>query len=114
MILLDTNVIVDAMDNGQANHQWAKRQIEEAVAAEGGGISVVTLAELCAGARNPVDVEPEIRRWGLTSTTSGGGGFNLWSGLIAAMSWRGGTPRRVVTQNAIARFFIGAQAEVMG
>ena len=31
MILLDTNVIVDALDKSQANHQWAKKQIEEVV-----------------------------------------------------------------------------------
>ena len=29
MILLDTNVIVDALDKSQANHQWAKKQIED-------------------------------------------------------------------------------------
>jgi predicted nucleic acid-binding protein len=55
MTLLDTNVIVDALDRSQANHEWAKKQIENAVAAEGGGMSVVTLAELCAGALNPLD-----------------------------------------------------------
>ena len=66
MILLDTNVIVDALDKSQENHQWARNQIKNAVSADGGGISVVTLAELCAGERHPADVEPEIRRLGLT------------------------------------------------
>ena len=31
MRLLDTNVIVDALDKSQAHHQWAKKQIEDAV-----------------------------------------------------------------------------------
>jgi predicted nucleic acid-binding protein len=66
MILLDTNVIVDALDKSQANHEWAKKQIVDAVAGEGGGISAVTLAEICAGARHPEDAESEIRRLGLT------------------------------------------------
>jgi predicted nucleic acid-binding protein len=42
MILLDTNVIVDALDKEEANHRWAKKQIEDAVSTEGGGIMVVT------------------------------------------------------------------------
>ena len=61
MILLDTNIIVDAMDKTQPHHAWSKQQIEDAVVTEGGGISVVTLAELCAGARAPEDVELEVK-----------------------------------------------------
>jgi hypothetical protein len=115
MILLDTNVIVDALDKSHANHQWAKKQIEDAVAAEGGGISVVTLAELCAGARNPADVEPEIKRWGLT----------VHDVPAAAASVCGKAYRRYATARRnsgggpspkmpLPDFFIGAQAEVMG
>src|SRR4051812_46493128 len=66
MILLDTNVIVDALDKAQSHHLWSKKQIEEAVLGEGGGISVVTLAELCAGAREPENVESEIKRLGIS------------------------------------------------
>jgi predicted nucleic acid-binding protein len=115
MILLDTNVIVDALDKGGANHPWAKKQIEEAVSTEGGGISVVTLAELCAGARNPADVEPEIKRWGLT----------VHDVPVAAASTCGIAYRRYVKTRRdsgggpspkmpLPDFFIGAQAEVMG
>jgi len=57
MILLDTNILVDALDKDQAHHSWSKKQIEEAVVGEGGGINVVTLSELCAGAREPERVE---------------------------------------------------------
>jgi len=66
MILLDTNVVVDALDKKQAHHAWSKKQIEDAVVGEGGGISVVTLAELCAGAREPKNVEMEVKRLGIT------------------------------------------------
>jgi len=114
MILLDTNVIVDALDKTQANHLWAKKQIEDAVAAEGGGISVVTLAELCAGARRAEDVEPEIKRWGLT----------VFDVPAAAASICGKAYRRYVTarrnsggglspKTPLPDFFIGAHAEVM-
>jgi hypothetical protein len=114
MILLDTNVIVDALDKSQANHQWAKKQIEDAVATEGGGISVVTLAELCAGARHPAEVEPEIRRLGLTvhdipvaaASTCG----KAYRRYVVARRNSGGGPS---PKMPLPDFFIGAQAEVM-
>jgi predicted nucleic acid-binding protein len=115
MILLDTNVIVDALDKSQTNHQWAKKQIEDVVAGEGGGISVVTLAELCAGARNPLDVEPEIKRFGLTMHD-----VSAAAALICGTAYR----RYVLARRSsggglspkmpLPDFFIGAQAEVMG
>lgn len=115
MTLLDTNVIVDAMDKDQANQRWAKKQIEDIVAGEGGGVSVVTLAELCAGARNPDEVEPEIKRWGVT----------VHDVPAAAAAVFGKAYRRYVTARRdsggsappkmpLPDFFIGAQAEIMG
>ena len=53
MILMDTNVVIDARDPAQPSHAWAVAQIERAVAGEGGGINAVTLAELCAGSPRP-------------------------------------------------------------
>jgi len=115
MILLDTNVIVDALDNTQAHHQWAKKQIEEAVATEGGGVSVVTLAELCAGARRPEDVEPEIKRLGLmvhdvpaAAAATCGKAYRRY--VAARRNSRGGQSPKM----PLPDFFIGAQAEVMG
>jgi predicted nucleic acid-binding protein len=114
MILLDTNVIVDALDKNQANHQWAKKQIEDAVATEGGGISVVTLAELCAGARNPEDVEPEMKRLGLTvhdvpaaAALTCGKAYRRY--VMARRNSGGGLSPKI----PLPDFFIGAQAEVM-
>jgi predicted nucleic acid-binding protein len=114
MILLDTNVIVDALDKSQTNHQWAKKQIEDAVAAEGGGISVITLAELCAGARNPADVEPEMKRLGLTvhdvpaaAALTCGKAYGRY--VMARRNSGGGLSPKM----PLPDFFIGAQAEVM-
>src|SRR5579872_5055310 len=115
MILLDTNVIVDALDKTQADHEWAKKQIEDAVAAEGGGISVVTLAELCAGARTPEDVEPEIKRMGLlvhdipaAAAAICGKAYRRY--VIARRNSGGGPSPKM----PLPDFFIGAHAEVMG
>ena len=35
MILLDTNVLIDARDSSQPDHSWAAKLIEEAAAGEG-------------------------------------------------------------------------------
>jgi predicted nucleic acid-binding protein len=115
MILLDTNVVVDAVEKTQSHHAWSKKQIEDAVAAEGGGISVVTLAELCAGARDPEAVEPEVKLLGIT----------VHDVPAAAAVVCGKAYRRYVTARRVSGggeppkmplpdFFIGAQAEVMG
>jgi predicted nucleic acid-binding protein len=115
VILLDTNVIVDALDKSQANHSWATKQIEDAAAAEGGGISVVTLAELCAGTRTPMDVESEIRRWGLTvhdvpaaAASICGKAYRRY--VMARRNSGGGRSPKM----PLPDFFIGAHAEVRG
>ena len=115
MILLDTNVIVDALDKSQPHHAWAKKQIEDAVVAEGGGISVVTLAELCAGARDPEEVEPEVKRLGITvhdvpaaSAALCGKAYRRY--VAARRVSGGGAPPKM----PLPDFFIGAQAEIMG
>jgi len=114
MILLDTNVIVDAWNKSQANHQWARKQIEDAVATEGGGISVVTLAEFCAGTGNPDDMEPEIKRLGITvhdipaaAASRCGKAYRRY--VVARRNSGGGSSPKM----PLPDFFIGAQAEIM-
>jgi predicted nucleic acid-binding protein len=115
MILFDTSVVIDARDASQTNHGWAVRQIEQAVADDGGGINAVIFAELCAGSTNPATIEPDIRRIGL-------GIYDLPAAVAAVcgMAYRryvvsrrsaggGGAPRIPLPD-----FFIGAHAEVMG
>jgi hypothetical protein len=115
MILLDTNVVVDAMDKTQACHAWSKKQIENAVATEGGGISVVTLAELCAGAREPELVEQELKRLGISVYD-----VPASVAVICGKAYRRYvTARRASGGSAppkmpLPDFFIGAQAEIMG
>ncbi len=113
-MLLDTNVIVDALDKDQPHHSWSKKQIEDAVAGNGGGISVVTLAELCAGARDPEDVEPQIKRLGITvhelpaavAVICG----RAYRRYVKARQDSGGS---VPPKMPLPDFFIGAHAEIM-
>ena len=69
MILLDTNVIVDATDNASPFKAWANTVIENAIADDGPGaaINAVTLAELCAASGvNENEVAGMLIDWGIT------------------------------------------------
>ena len=114
MILIDTNVVIDARDSSQSNHAWAIRQLEQAVAGEGGGINVVTLAELCAGTPSPAEVEPEIRKLGLAildlpaaAAVICGTAYRRY--VAARRASGGGTAPKI----PLPDFFIGAHAEIM-
>ena len=69
MILLDTNVIVDATDSASPFKAWANTVIENAIADDGPGaaINAVTLAELCAASGvNENEVAGMLIDWGIT------------------------------------------------
>jgi len=114
MILMDTNVVIDARDSSQANHAWAARLIEEAVTDEGGGVNAVALAELCAGSPKPADIEPEIRKLGLqifdlpaAVSEICGAAYRRYAAARHASG--GGTAPKI----PLPDFFIGAHAEIM-
>ena len=115
MILIDTNVVIDARDTSAASHAWAVKLIEMSVAGEGAGINAVTLAELCAGSPNPADIEPEIRKLGLdildlpaVASTVCGAAYRRYTALRRASG--GGVAPKILLPD----FFIGAHAEIMG
>jgi predicted nucleic acid-binding protein len=116
MILLDTNVVIDAQDQASSFFEWSRALIEEAVAATGAAVNAVTLAELCAGKQDAANrLESELRsaavhivdlpceaapicgrayrRYRISRKKSGGGNAAI-------------TP--------LPDFFIGAHAELMG
>lgn len=114
MILIDTNVVIDARDSSQANQAWAARLIEEAVAGEGGGINAVTLAELCAGSPKPEDIAPEIRKLGLeifdlpaAASENCGAAYRRYA--VARRASGSGPAPKIPPPD----FFIGAHAQVM-
>jgi predicted nucleic acid-binding protein len=114
MILIDTNVIIDALDSREIHHRWAIERIVAAVIGEGGVVNAVTVAELCAGDDDPDKVETDLRRWGLqivdvpaASATVCGRAYRRY--LTARRASKGG----VAPKTPLADFFIGAHAEVM-
>ena len=115
MILIDTNVVIDARDASQSNHAWAVGLIEQAAAGEGGVINAVTLAELCAGSPRPSDIEPEIRKLELeildlpaATATVCGKAYRHY--VMARRASGGGHAPKI----PLPDFFIGAHAKIMG
>lgn len=66
LILLDTNVVIDAQNTASAFYGWSNQVISEAIATEGVGVNVITLAELCSAERvNSEAVQAELHSAGV-------------------------------------------------
>ena len=115
MILFDTNVIIDILDETETQHEWALNQLASAVLGEGAVVSAVTVAELCAGDRRPEQVESDLRNWGMqivdvpaASASTCGRAYRRYT------SARRGSGGSAPPKTPLPDFFIGAQAEIMG
>jgi len=53
MILLDTNVLIDAFDPAAPTHGWAAALLRNGLLGNGVAINLVILAEICVGDRSP-------------------------------------------------------------
>lgn len=115
MILLDTNVIIDALDKKSPAHAWAKQLIVEAVTGSGAAVNTITIAELSAGDLNPVTVETDLRNWGIQILD-----LPVASAIVCGSAYRRYRFARKKSSSTPAPatplpdFFIGAHAEIMG
>ena len=116
MILLDTNIVIDAQNKTSPFFERAKELIVEAVATTGAAVNAVTLAELCAGKSNVADlVQAELRSAGIQF-------FDLPADAapICGKAYRRYRLSRIKSAGGQAPltplpdFFIGAHAELMG
>jgi predicted nucleic acid-binding protein len=84
MILLDTNVIIDA-HYGVGNDQVrARNLISSAVTDAGAAINCITLAELYAGPRGGEEIEEDMRQAGIAVLDlPAPGSSHLWPRLQA-------------------------------
>ena len=104
MILLDTNVIIDA-HYGVGDHRVrAMNLISSAVNDTGAAINCMTLAELYAGPRRGEDIEEDMRRAGVAIFDLAYRRYRL-----ARRRSSGGEAPSV----PLPDFFIGAHAELM-
>jgi predicted nucleic acid-binding protein len=114
MILFDTSVILDALDKSSEHFDWASKLIIDAAAEDGAAVNAVTVAELCAGDRDPESVEADLLNWDL----------HVLDIPAAAAAVCGKAHRRYATMRRtsgggvapkipLPDFFIGAHAEIM-
>ncbi len=116
MILLDTNVVIDAQNRTSPFFHWSSEVVSEAVRAAGAGINAVTLAELCVGKEKIADlVQSELRRAGVQlldlparAAAICGTAYRKYR-LVRRKSAGGFAPA-----TPLPDFFIGAHAELMG
>lgn len=115
MILLDSNVLIDARRPDSPFHSWAEELVAEALAGAGAALNAVVLAELCVGQRDPSAVEGELRAEGLKILDVPAAA----STLCARAYTRYRTARRRSGGGGgpaipLPDFFIGAHADLMG
>jgi len=115
MILLDTNVIIDAHRGAGNDRLRAMNLISSAVTGSGAAINCVTLAELYAGPRRGDDIEEDMRRAGvaildvpIATAAICGRAYRRYR-LARRRSGGGEAPHLPLPD-----FFIGAHAELMG
>jgi predicted nucleic acid-binding protein len=115
MILLDTNIIIDAHYGAGDDRALARNLISSAVTDTGAAINCVALAELYAVPRRGEAIEEDMRRAGIVVLDIPVGAAAICG--RAYMRYRlartrsgGGKAPRV----PLPDFFIGAHAELMG
>jgi predicted nucleic acid-binding protein len=115
VILIDTNVLIDARELTSPYHRWAEELIADGLSGEGIALNAIVFAELCVGQKNPEAVEADLRAQGLAIVDVPVAAAALCARaytryLLARSRSRGGKAPSV----PLPDFFIGAHAELMG
>jgi predicted nucleic acid-binding protein len=114
MILLDTNVIIDAHYGSGNDRTRARNLISSAIIDSGAAINCITLAELYAGPRRGEEIEHDMRQTGIVVLDLPAGaaicGRAYRRYRLARTRSAGGKAPSV----PLPDFFIGAHAELMG
>ena len=115
MILIDSNIVIDAHDRLSPFRSSSTALIAEAVERDGAAINAIVLAELCVGQEHPRTLEGELRSEGLLVFD-----FPVAAAPICGAAYaryrsarrRSGGGR--ASSIPLPDFFIGAHAELMG
>lgn len=115
MILIDTNVLIDAREQASPYRHWAEEVIANGLSANGVALCVVILAELCVGQKNPEAIEADLRSRGLAivdvPVAAAAVCARAYTRYLVARRKSGG---RRAPSAPLPDFFIGAHAELMG
>jgi predicted nucleic acid-binding protein len=115
MILLDTNVIIDAHWGAGNDRVRARNLISSAVIEPGAAINCITLGELYAGPRQGEEIEDDMRQTGIIVLD-----LPVGAAAICGRAYRRYRHARTRSGGGKAPsvplpdFFIGAHAELMG
>ena len=115
MMLLDTNLLVYASDEGSEFSKWSRQTIADAVANKGAAISAVSLAEVCVGEAQPETAADRIRGWGIDILDVPSASAEICA--AAYRKYRAQRQRQSGKDSPIMPlpdFFIGAHAQIMG
>ena len=115
MILLDTNVIIDAHYGAGNDRICARNLISSAVTNSSAAINCITLAELYAGPRRGEEIEDDMRQAGIAVLDLPAGAAAICGRAyrryrLARTRSGGGSAPSV----PLPDFYIGAHAELMG
>ena len=115
MILVDTNVLIDARENASPYRQWAEEVIASGLSADGIALNAIVFAELCVGQKNPNAVEAGLRAQGLliidVPVAAAALCARAYTSYLVARRKSGGGKAPSVP---LPDFFIGAHAELLG
>jgi predicted nucleic acid-binding protein len=115
MILVDTNVLIDAREQGSPYRQWAEEVIATGLSTDGIALNAIVFAELCVGQKNPNAVEADLRARGLliidVPLAAAGLCARAYTHYLVARRKSGGGKAPTVP---LPDFFIGAHAELLG
>ena len=116
MILLDTNLVVDAQNPSSPFYKSSQEIIRDALSGDGAGINAVIFAELCADRPEAIDdlkAELEAALIGLFDLPSEAAPIcgAAYARYRAARRRSGGGAAATIP---LPDFFIGAHAELMG
>jgi predicted nucleic acid-binding protein len=115
VILVDTNVVIDARNSKSPFHRWAEELLARGLSTEGVALNAIVLAELSVGHNDPKSIETELRAKGISildvpaqASLICGNAYDKYRSSRRKSGGGGGS--RV----PLPDFFIGAHAELMG
>ena len=115
MILLDTNVLIDAFDPGSPQHPWARELLRSAVLGEGAAINPVILSELIVGDKAPDTVPRRLEALGVNlldlPIAVAARGARAYTDYLANRRKQPDLP--AAPKSPLPDFFIGAHAAVL-
>ena len=114
MILLDTNVLIDAFDPCAPTHGWAAALIRNGLLGNGVAINPVILAEVCVGDRTPLTVAPRLEALGVCLLDLPAAAAPRCAQAYAAyLENRRQQPAPAAPKAPLPDFFIGAHASIL-